>query len=88
MGHSALASAGVVWFIVRFGFGCLTFTLWLGWISLMVGIQFKIIVSTVKWEDELPDWPEYFSFGERVVELLTWLVVAAPAVALTIQPAK
>ena len=43
---------------------------------LLIGIQFKIVASTVKWENELPDWPEYFSFGERVVEILTFVVIA------------
>ncbi|MDX1630887.1 MAG: hypothetical protein R3234_03445 [Thermoanaerobaculia bacterium] len=60
--------------------GCLAWAisvlLWLGWIALLVGIQFKIVETTVDWEDELPDWPEYYSFGERLVELLTFLVIA------------
>jgi hypothetical protein len=73
---AAIVSAGVVTFIVRFGFGCFPIVLWLGWLSLIIGIQFKIVASTAKWENELPDWPEYFSFGERVVEILTYLVIA------------
>jgi hypothetical protein len=73
---TSLLSAGVVTFLVRFGFGCFPYLLWFGWLSLLIGIQFKIVVSTTKWENELPDWPEYFSFGERVVEVLTWVVIA------------
>ena len=73
---AALISAGFVAFVVRVGFGCLPILLWIGWLSLLVGIQFKIVASTVKWEDELPEWPEYFSFGERLVEILTYVVIA------------
>lgn len=73
---AALITGGGVEFLRRFGFGCFPIILWLGWLSLLVGIQFKIVASTVRWENELPDWPEYFSFGERLVELLTWVVIA------------
>lgn len=73
---AALVTGGFVGFLRRFGFGCFPFILWLGWMSLLVGIQFKIVASTARWENELPDWPEYFSVGERIVELLTWLVIA------------
>jgi hypothetical protein len=73
---AAVLSGGFVSFVRRFGFGCFPYILWVGWLSLLVGIQFKIVISTVRWENELPDWPEYFSFGERIVELLTWVVIA------------
>jgi hypothetical protein len=73
---AAVLSGGFVGFLRRFGFGCFPLILWLGWLSLLVGIQFKIVNSTVRWENELPGWPEYFSFGERIVELLTWVVIA------------
>jgi hypothetical protein len=73
---ASLVSAGIVTFLVRYAFGCFPIVIWFGWLSLLIGIQFKIVASTAKWENELPDWPEYFSFGERVVEILTFLVIA------------
>ena len=71
----SLVTAGVVTFLVKYGFGCAPFALWICWLSLIIGIQFKIVESTAKWENELPDWPEYFSFTERVMEVLTYLVI-------------
>ena len=73
---AALFSAGFVTFVMQVGIGCIPLILWFGWLSLLIGVQFKIVASTVKWENELPDWPEYFSFGERLVEVLTWIVIA------------
>jgi hypothetical protein len=73
---AALISAAFVAFVMRVGIGCFPLVLWLGWLSLLVGVQFKIVASTAKWQDELPDWPEYFSFGERVVEILTFVAIA------------
>jgi hypothetical protein len=82
---AAVVSAGFVGFVGRFGIGCVPIVLSLGWLSLLVGIQFKIVATTARWDDELPDWPEYHSLGERAVELLTWLAIGAlqwgPAVA-------
>src|SRR6185503_4372778 len=72
---ASLLTAGVVTFLARFGLGCFPLFLWICWVSLLIGIQFKIVESTAKWENELPDWPEYFSIGERVVEVLTYLVI-------------
>lgn len=72
---AALISLAVVTFLMRFGIGCLPFFLWLGWLSLLIGIQFKIVETTVRWENELPDWPEYYSLWERAVEILTFLVI-------------
>jgi hypothetical protein len=73
---AALVSAAFVAFVMQVGIGCLPLFLWLGWLSLLVGIQFKIVASTAKWENELPDWPEYFSFGERLVEIFTFVAIA------------
>jgi hypothetical protein len=73
----SLLTAGGVTFLVKYSiFGCGAFVLWLLWLSLLIGIQFKIVASTAKWENELPDWPEYYSVGERVAEVLTFLVIA------------
>jgi hypothetical protein len=86
---ASLLTAGVVTFVVKYSiFGCMATVLWICWLSLLIGIQFKIVASTAKWENELPDWPEYFSFGERVVEILTYVVIAllnfGPVVAFVI----
>ena len=73
----SLVIAGVTTFLVKYSiFGCAAMVLWLLWWSLLVGIQFKIVESTAKWENELPDWPQYFSLGERVIEVLTYVVIA------------
>ena len=72
----SLAAAGITTFLAKYSiFGCAAVVLWLLWMSLLIGIQFKIVVSTAKWENELPDWPEYFSLGERVIEVLTYLAI-------------
>ena len=44
---AALLSAGFVTFVVRVGIGCLPLFLCIGWLSLLIGIQFKIVASTV-----------------------------------------
>jgi len=72
----SLIIAGITTFLAKYSiFGCAALVLWLLWMSLLIGIQFKIVESTAKWENELPDWPQYFSVGERVVEVLTYLVI-------------
>jgi hypothetical protein len=72
----SLIAAGITTFLVRYSiFGCAALVLWLLWMTLLIGIQFKIVESTAKWENELPDWPEYFSVGERVIEVLTYLAI-------------
>ena len=72
----SLAAAGITTFLAKYSiFGCAALALWLMWMSLLIGIQFKIVVTTARWENELPDWPEYFSFGERVIEVLTYLAI-------------
>jgi hypothetical protein len=76
MFFAALLSAGFVAFVMKIGYGCFPLVLWIGWLSLLVGVQFKIVASTAKWENELPDWPEYMSFGERLVEILTFVAIA------------
>lgn len=73
----SLVTAAVVSFLVKYSiFGCGATILWLGWLSLLIGIQFRIVASTAKWENELPDWPEYFSVGERFVEIFTFIAIA------------
>lgn len=72
----SLVIAAITTFLVKYSIvGCGAMVLWLLWMSLLIGIQFRIVESTAKWENELPDWPQYFSVGERVVEVLTYLVI-------------
>jgi hypothetical protein len=72
----SLVIAGVTTFLVKYSiFGCAAFALWLFWLSLLIGIQFRIVESTAKWENELPDWPQYHSVGERAVEVLSYVVI-------------
>jgi hypothetical protein len=72
---AALISLAVVGFVLRFGIGCLPLILWVGWLTLLAGIQFKIARTTAEGDDEVPGWPEYFSFGERIVDFLTWMFI-------------
>jgi hypothetical protein len=46
------------------------------WLALLVGIQFKIVTTTARGDDELPDWPEYLSLGERLAEVFTYVGIA------------
>ncbi len=43
-----------------------------GYGSLVVGLQFKIVRSTSDGDDELPDWPEYMDWRERVGDLAAY----------------
>ena len=72
---ATLASMAFVQFIVRFGYGCFPLILWLAFWSLIVGIQFKIVRSTAEGNDELPDWPDYADWGERLWDLAVYLVI-------------
>jgi hypothetical protein len=85
---ATLVSLGVATFVRDWGMSCLGLVFYLLFFVLVIGIQFKIVETTAGWEDELPDWPEYYSAGERVVEILTWLVLAGlqwgPAVAFLV----
>lgn len=72
---ATLASLAFVTFILRYGFGCLPFVFALGFWSLMIGLQFKIVRSTADGDDELPDWPEYFAWSERVRDVAVYLWV-------------
>ena len=75
MFFAGLIALFFIGFLRMFGIGCIPFIIWLGWLTLLAGVQFKIVKSTAGGDNELPDWPEYFSFGERLVEFMTWLVV-------------
>ncbi len=61
--------------LVRFGAGGFRFMLAFGFWSLLVGLQLKIARSTCLGDDELPDWPDYFSVGERAHDLWTFAIL-------------
>jgi len=73
---ATLVSMAFVEFIVRFGFGCLPIVIALAFWALLIGLQFKIVRTTSDGDDELPDWPEYFDWGERFREILVYLWVS------------
>jgi hypothetical protein len=85
---AALVSLAFASFLLEHGFGCWPVMLAVGLWSLMIGLQFKIVRSTAEGDDDLPDWPEYMDWGERLMDMLTWLVVAilqfAPVVGFTL----
>lgn len=72
---AALVFQGGVEILVRFGFNLFRFALAFGFWSLLVGLQLKIARSTSQGEDELPDWPDYFSLGERFFDILVFLIL-------------
>lgn len=84
---AALVALAFVGVLVQFGFGLWPMALAAGLWSLMVGLQFKIVRSTSEGDDDLPDWPEYMDWGERLADILTYAVIAllqfAPVVAYT-----
>lgn len=69
-------AVGVFVFFARYSIGTAAISFWIAWVAMLVGIQFEIVASTAEYHDELPDWPEYFSLGERLTEILTFLVIA------------
>lgn len=84
---AALISLGFVTFLLEHGFGIWPIVFAVGLWSLMIGLQFKIVRSTSEGDDELPDWPEYADWGERFMDMLTYLVIAIlqffPVIAFT-----
>lgn len=70
---ATLVTMAFVEFVGRFGLGCLAIFVVLGFWSLMVGIQFKIVDATARGDDELPDWPDYLSIGERIPDILAYV---------------
>jgi hypothetical protein len=74
---AALVSMAVVELVLRVGFGCLPIVIAFLFWTLMVGIQFKIVDTTAQGDDELPDWPNYLSFSERIPDVLAYVGIAA-----------
>lgn len=85
---ATLVSLAFVSFLLQYSGGCYSIVLAVGLWSLMVGLQFKIVRSTAEGDDQLPDWPEYMDWGERLGDILIYLVVAIlqffPVVAYTL----
>lgn len=85
---AALVSLAFVSFLLQYSGGCYSIVLAVGLWSLMVGLQFKIVRSTAEGDDQLPDWPEYMDWGERIGDILIYLVIAVlqffPVVAYTL----
>lgn len=69
-------------------FTCLGLIFFFIILTLMIGLQFKIVRSTADGDNELPDWPEYFALSERIFDLLTYVFLAflqfAPVVLWTL----
>lgn len=72
---AALVCQGAVEIMVRFGIDFFRFALAFGFWSLLVGLQLKIARSTSEGQDELPDWPDYFSLGERFFDILVFVIL-------------
>lgn len=72
---AALVCQGAVEIMLRFGIDLFRFALAFGFWSLLVGLQLKIARSTASGQDELPDWPDYFSLGERFFDILVFLIL-------------
>lgn len=85
---ATLASLAFVSFLLQYSGGCYSMILAAGLWSLMVGLQFKIVRSTAEGDDQLPDWPEYMDWGERIGDIAIYLVIAilqfSPVVAFTL----
>ncbi|HWM90262.1 MAG TPA: B-box zinc finger protein [Thermoanaerobaculia bacterium] len=84
----ALVSLAFVSFLLAYSGGCYSIVLAVGLWSLMVGLQFKIVRSTAEGDDDLPDWPEYMDWGERLGDILVYVVIVIlqffPVVAFTL----
>ncbi len=72
---AALVCKGGIEVMLRYGTGCFRFALAAGFWSLMIGLQFKIVRTTANGQNELPDWPDYFSWGERFYDILVYLIL-------------
>jgi hypothetical protein len=74
------AFVSVVTFLNRYSFSirgqAMGISLAVAWLALLVGIQFRIVETTALGDDEMPDWPEYLSFGERLAEISAYLGIA------------
>lgn len=72
---AAVISMLFVQILLTFGMGLWRYLLAAGFWSLMIGLQFSIVRTTAEGENELPEWPDYSDFGERLADILTYLVI-------------
>ena len=72
----AVVSMMLVQVLLTFGFGLWRYIFAAGFWSLMIGLQFSIVRTTAEGENELPEWPDYSDFGERVADILTYVGIA------------
>ena len=57
-------------------FACLATIILVGAVLILVpGALFSIVRSTAKGDDELPDWPDFSEFGERLGEIFDFVVL-------------
>lgn len=71
---AAVLCQGGVEILARFGTGLYRFVFLAAFWSLMVGLQLKIVRTTIEGQNELPDWPSYFSWGERFFDLMIYAI--------------
>lgn len=69
----AVASMMIVQVMLTFGFGLWRYLFAAGFWSLMIGLQFSIVRTTAEGQNELPEWPDYSDFGERMADILTYV---------------
>lgn len=69
----AVVSMMIVQVMLTFGFGLWRYFFAAAFWSLMIGLQFSIVRTTAEGQDELPEWPDYSDFGERVADILTYI---------------
>lgn len=65
---ATLLSMAVVNFLILIGWGGLAALFGM----LLIALQFKIADTSARGETELPDWPEYFEFRYRLLDVLTY----------------
>lgn len=73
---AAVVSMLFVQLLLSYGMGLWRYLFAAGFWSLMIGLQFSIVRTTAEGENELPEWPDYSDFGERVSDILTYLAIA------------
>ncbi|HYU32202.1 MAG TPA: B-box zinc finger protein [Thermoanaerobaculia bacterium] len=72
----AVASMMLIQVMLTFGIGLWRYFFAAGFWSLMIGLQFSIVRTTAEGQDELPEWPDYSDFGERLADILTYVGIA------------
>lgn len=72
----AVVAMMLVQILLTFGMGLWRYLFAAGFWSLMIGLQFSIVRTTAEGENELPEWPDYSDFGERVADVLTYAGIA------------